>query len=261
MITSYLTVSCNLTPNSSFWSWEMCEALGTWAGAVLTILLLVVTLYEVGLLDHRFGPVIELSWGEHSPTLQATKSREETESRSMPYQLRLKASNLGNRPAQNVSIFLKGVRTPSATSVDYRFSDFVPARLKWTHLSSPQCEFIAPDSFALCDLGILDPIGDGLTEEFVERLEGSLRRGTLPISTYVVRLCLEAMPQNGGGIFGAGIYQFEFEIIDKSGVCGAGEIKMAVGSSPSVDDCEFPPIEVQINHYGNKRWRRLRFLA
>jgi hypothetical protein len=235
-------------------NWEMVDALGTWLGAFLTISLLAVTLFQVGLLDWRFGPRLELVWENLEPTFQAIESWEETTPQDMSFQIRGKVVNTGLRPARDVTVFLKSVRSPTGASVDYRHSDFVPGRLKWTHLACPQFGFIAPDSFALCDIAYTRHNGLEITE-ISKMLERDLNQGR-PLSPCEINLCIEATPKNGGSVFGAGCYQFEFEIIDVSGVCGAGELRMEVGASYPETKYEKPPVKIQITHDRNFRWCR-----
>lgn len=225
----------------------MVEALGTWIGALFTAFLFGVTLFQIGLLDRWFGPRIELSWNEYAPCLQAMNPADKGQPNRTPFQVRLRASNVGFREAKQVSILLKAVRLLGEGD-DYEVRNFVPARLSWTHLEKPLQSFIAPESFALCDFAQLLPSTS--TREGYERVRTKELQG-VSVSNFDTVLCVEKHPATGGSVFGGGSYQFEFEVVDQSGVCARGEIKMT--AAYGCDDTGRPKFTLCVKHYEGGR--------
>jgi len=127
-------------------NWEMVDALGTWLGAFLTISLLAVTLFQVGLLDWRFGPRLELVWENLEPTFQAIESWEETTPQDMSFQIRGKVVNTSSERRYRISeerpFANRGIRRLSAFG-------FCSGKVKMDTFSLPTVRFYRPGFFCL----------------------------------------------------------------------------------------------------------------
>lgn len=198
--------------------WAAIGALGTWAGAVTTLVAVIWAIYGPEFIAKWRTPIASIVCGNDGHLFQRMKTH--GLELDIDYYVRLAVYNEGKESAFDVECMVVGLSEWTGQTWVVK-PDFAPIRLRWTLTDDPCLSHLTPGSYRLLNLGRL--IGYSVTDPFQSSFN----------------LSFEETNQSIGPVLPCGTFQLELTVSSRNHLLYRGCIEF---EWPLVAEDEILPI-------------------